>query len=295
MRLEFGGARQRVVGVAFGLLGLTLCDRHPCARGQRPHHDPSRRCRDRLVGPAPSGDQIPARQRGLRNDGAQVRRIPRRETPVLPGRRGRVPRRPNIAGGQGRVSQREITNARDEPAKLGGGLEAGLGRGAGRVRLTLPRQRGALVREAHRRRIPSWAALASAATARNCATAPARSPWYALRQTQAHAAVARAELVTDRIGEVASFFGGHARRDRVTGGDRCVRLPGQDLAEPPLIVQLPGEFDRLGEVHPCQLGVVGGGKAAGGQRPGQHGRVIDVARERQGLLRPIHAVGSAEE
>ena len=105
----------------------------------------------------------------------------------------------------------------------------------------------------------------------------------------------RVEPVTDRVGEVASFFGGRARRDRVTGGDRCVGLPGQDLAEPPPIVQLPGEFDRLGEVRPCQLGVVGGGKAAGGQRPGQHGRVIDVARERQGLLRLIQAVGSAQD
>ena len=61
----------------------------------------------------------------------------------------------------------------------------------------------------------------------------------------------RVESVTDRIGEVASFFGGHARRDRVTGGDRCIGLLSQDLAEPPPIVQLPGQFDRLGEVHPA--------------------------------------------
>ncbi len=32
-----------------------------------------------------------------------------------------------------------------------------------------------------------------------------------LCQTQAHAAVARVESVTDRVGEVASFFGGRAR------------------------------------------------------------------------------------
>ena len=86
-----------------------------------------------------------------------------------------------------------------------------------------------------------------------------------------------------------------AHRDRVTGGDRCARLPGQDLAEPPPIVQRPGEFDRLGEVLLCQLGVVGGRQAAGGERPGEHGSVLDVAREHQGLLRPIQAVGGGRD
>ena len=36
VRLKFGGKRERVVGVALGLFRLTLCDRHPGARGQRP-------------------------------------------------------------------------------------------------------------------------------------------------------------------------------------------------------------------------------------------------------------------
>ena len=114
-----------------------------------------------------------------------------------------------------------------------------------------------------------------------------------LCQTQEHAAVARVEAVTDCLGDFASFVGGNTRRDRVTGGDRCVGLPGQDLAKPPAIVRLPGEFNRLGEVLPSQIGVVGGGHAAGAQRPGQHGRVIDLTRERRGLLCSIHAVGSA--
>ena len=70
-----GTLRQRVMGVALSLLWLTLCDRHAGARGQRPHqHRPARRCRDRVVGPASGRDQIPARQCGLRDDGAQVRR-----------------------------------------------------------------------------------------------------------------------------------------------------------------------------------------------------------------------------
>ena len=63
-----------------------------------------------------------------------MRRVPRQNTHVLPGRRGRVQRRPNMAGGQSRVCQRKVTNARDEPAELGRGLQAGLGRGEGRGR-----------------------------------------------------------------------------------------------------------------------------------------------------------------
>ena len=52
------------------------------------------------------------------------------------------------------MRQREVTNARDEPAELGRGLEARVGRGPGRIRVALPRQRGALVREAPRLKDP---------------------------------------------------------------------------------------------------------------------------------------------
>jgi hypothetical protein len=99
-----------------------------------------------------------------------------------------------------------------------------------------------------------------------------------LCHSEAVAALARPERVADRLGEIASFFGERAPRDRVTGGDRCDRLGGEDLAEPPLIVQLPGQADRLSEVRPGHLRVVAlSDNAAGGQRPDQHGRVIDLA------------------
>ena len=103
---NFGSTRQRVVGVALGLLWLTLRDRHAGARGQRPcYRVPARRGRDRLVGPAPGRDQISVRQCGLRVDGAQMRRNARREAlPCSPGRLGRVPRRRNVPGGQGRYA-----------------------------------------------------------------------------------------------------------------------------------------------------------------------------------------------
>ena len=60
-----GGDRERVVGVAFGLFGLTLRDRDAGARRQRQRQVPAARRRDGVVGPASGRDQIPARQRDL--------------------------------------------------------------------------------------------------------------------------------------------------------------------------------------------------------------------------------------
>ena len=143
------------MGVALSLLWLTLCDRHPGARGQRPHQQ----TQPVAVATASSAQRraairSPPASAACALMGRRCAANPGTNTPVLPGRRGRVQRRHNIAGGQGRDSQREVTNARDEPAELGRGLEARVGRGAGRDRLTLPRQRGALVREAIRLKDP---------------------------------------------------------------------------------------------------------------------------------------------
>ena len=210
------------MGVALGLLWLTLCKRHSGARGQRPHqHGPALRHRDPVVGPAPGRDQIAARHRGMRDDGAQVRRKPRRETPVLPGRRGRVQGRLDIAGGEGRVSQREVSNADGDPAEFGRGLQAGVCHVPGRSRVALPRQRGALVPEANRLEEPIVGGVGIGGHRAELCEGAGKIALPHLRQTQAYAAVARGGPVTDRLGEVASFFGGYARRDRVTGGDSC--------------------------------------------------------------------------
>ena len=109
-------------------------------------------------------------------------------------------------------------------ARLGCGLQAGVGRGAGRIRLTLPRQHGALVREANRLEEPIVSGLGLGGHRTELCDGSSQIALVYLCQPQADAAVARVEPVTDRVGEVASFFGGRARRDRVTGGDRCVRL-----------------------------------------------------------------------
>ena len=116
---------------------------------------------------------------------------------------------------------------------------------------------------------------------------------HPLCHTETPAAPTRDEPVTDGVGEVASFFGGRAHRDRITRHERPKRLPVQDLAEPPLVAYRAGEADRLGEVRPGHLGVVDRDAAAGSQGPGQQGGVIDFPRDRQGLEGLLHAVGGA--
>jgi hypothetical protein len=61
VRLNFGGTCEHVVGVAFGLLPLTLRDRHAGAHRQRRRQVIAGRARDRLVGPAAGHDQIAPR------------------------------------------------------------------------------------------------------------------------------------------------------------------------------------------------------------------------------------------
>ena len=93
----------------------------------------------------------------------------------------------------------------------------------------------------------------------------------------------RGEPVTDGVGEVASFFGGRAHRDRITRHERPVRLPEQDLVEPPHVAYRAGQADRLGEIRAGHLGVVDRDATAGGQGPKQQGGVVDFPRDRQGL------------
>ena len=143
VRLDFGGTRERVVGVALSLVWLTLCDRHAGARRQRVRQERARHCRYGVVGPAAGRDQIPARKRGLRTeDSLQPRRLGH-GTHEWPARLGRVLRRRSIAGGQGRYSQHVVGGDRFKPAQLGSGLDGRVGGGPGRRVVTLVRQRDA--------------------------------------------------------------------------------------------------------------------------------------------------------
>ena len=151
VRLEFGGTRERVVGVALGLFWLTLRDRHPGARRQRVRQERAGRCRHGVVGPAAGRDQIPARQRGLRA-------LRRAAPPPSAGRTLRCCRPASVAScavaaspaARAAIRQRPVGDARVKPAKLGGGLDGRVGGGPGRSRVTLVRQRDALAREAIR-------------------------------------------------------------------------------------------------------------------------------------------------
>ena len=98
IRLHAGGVRERLVGVAFGQPWLTLGDLDAGPRGQRHHVPPARGRGDGVIGPAMGREQLPARKRGLRTEGAQ-RQHHTQPTHVRPGRLVRVLRRFEIAGG----------------------------------------------------------------------------------------------------------------------------------------------------------------------------------------------------
>jgi hypothetical protein len=82
--------------------------------------DPPGRSRDGIVGPASGRDQIAARQCDLRPSPDTHLRHLELKTDVLPGCLVRFVRGCNIAGGQGRDTQREVAKALLGPAKLCG-------------------------------------------------------------------------------------------------------------------------------------------------------------------------------
>ena len=187
-----------------------------------------------------------------------------------------------------------VGEARLEPAKLGSRLDSRVDGGPGRSCVTLVRQRDALVREAIR---PKDLIVSCFGLVGHRGELCYRSGQITVRylcDSEAEAAPARVEPVTDRFGEIASRFGGRARRERVTRGACCDGLRDEDLAEQPPVAQITGQADGLGQVRAgCLCVEVAGDVAAGAERPRQQGRVVDLAGDRQGLLSLIGAVGGA--
>ena len=83
--------RERVVGVAFGLLRLTLRDRHAGARRQRHDQLPAGRCRRRRRRPSGGPRPDPRPPARPAHEGAPHRRHRGQDTHVLPGRLGTRP------------------------------------------------------------------------------------------------------------------------------------------------------------------------------------------------------------
>jgi hypothetical protein len=252
---------------------------------------PARRRCDGVIGQAAGRDEITARQCCLGLEGATARRCRRLEIQVLPGRLACVLRRCNIAGGQGRERHRRVAKPPEVLTKLAVGLELRIGRGASRTHLTLVCEGKAQAPQAVHLDEGIVSRLRVGYHRTELCDGSGQIAFHQLCPPEAHATRTRVGPVTDRIGEIASFFGGRACRDRITGHDRRRALPGEDLAQPPPIPNCAGEADRLGEVRPGCLGVVAlaSDENAGGQRPGQQGRVVDFARDHQGLLGLIHA------
>ena len=149
---------------------------------------------------------------------------------MSPGRLARVQRRRDIAGGQGRESQRRVRVARDNRTHLGGGLDGRVGGGPGRTRITLVRQHDAPDRETARLEESIVGGFGLGHQLGELCGGSGQIALPYLCRSEAPAALARVVPVADRVGEVASFLTGRARRDRVTRRGCRERLPGEDLA-----------------------------------------------------------------
>ncbi len=240
--------RERIVGVALGPSG-SPCAIATRARAVSAYTGTARRCPTRRRRPSAGRDQIPARQCGLGNVGAHQRR-PRGETPVLLGRLGRVPRRSRSPAARAAIPN-AATKAAANPAKLGAASR--LASAAARPAATSPCRASAA----------PWCARLTAYRTHREAPRRRRPPRPIVRQLQPDR-FGRAVPTPGTCGKGASQIGHRSRRrGRVLprrpralaiGSPRrpaAQRLPSRGSAEPPPIVQLPDQSDRLGEVHPA--------------------------------------------
>ena len=127
-----------LVDVAFGLFGLALGDGNARTRGEGEHVMPARRRGDRLVGPASGGEQITTCQRDLRHALHVYRPL---HHGVLHNCLATVAGGDNIAGGDGRDSQRRAGTELSYSSELGRSRDGGVGSGSRRAGITLIGQR----------------------------------------------------------------------------------------------------------------------------------------------------------
>src|SRR5262249_40972200 len=140
--------------------------------------------------------------------------------------------------------------------KLRAGLDGRLTSRSGRGRLTLVREYSAQTPEAAH---PPDLIVRRLGLGRHLAQLCDSSGQIAtlrLHQPQPQAACTRVGTIADRIGEIASFFGGRARGERVTRNCGALRLEGEDLAQPPLVAYRASQADGLGEVRLGHLAIV---------------------------------------
>src|SRR4051812_8521581 len=78
----------------------------------------------------------------------------------------------------------------------------------------------------------------------------------AQRARKPPSALARSELVTDGVGEIAAFLGCYAHSRGVTGNEGGLSLLGEDLDEPPLVADFASKDVGFGKVAPGHVDVV---------------------------------------
>ena len=101
---------------------------------------------------------------------------------------------------------------------------------------------------------------------------------------EVEAAHPRIERISDRIRDLTSFFDRIARENRVSCNKSTEPLPGEDLAQCPLIAEGTDEIDRLGEVRPRRVCHETAGVRADGESAGQQSLVPHLPGQRQSLF-----------
>src|SRR5581483_4760129 len=127
----------------------------------------------------------------------------------------------SIATGHGRETQRRVAVGCVSPANFGGTVDGRLGGGSGRGRLTLQRQHDALAPDALQLHDPIVSGSGVGQQIGDMCGGASEFALMYLCPSETVAAYPRVVPVADGVGEVASFFGGGARRERISGVVRC--------------------------------------------------------------------------
>ena len=214
--------------------------------------------RDGIVGPAPRHGQFATCQRNLGKRGDVDDRQLGLDAHQLPSLLGGAGRRLHVTRGQGRGGQRRAGEALGELAEVRGAMHSRGRGGPCSCRVAAIDEQVAQADETGQPPavvVRGFGLDNEVAELRDGAGDVALPP---LRQSHTPAARPQVVAVTDRLGNIASFFAGREHRSRIAlSGDRRERLETQDLAQAPVITQCAGEAECLIKVRACGLGVEG--------------------------------------
>ena len=171
----------------------------------------------------------------------------------------RFRRERNVTRGEVRNHHLDVNGTDEDIAEFRGGLYRPLGGDQGRTHVTPISQRLRQYEECGDPRDPVVVGLGLGDHIAQQGYRPSQVALNHVCGRQPPPALARSETVTDGVGDLAPFLRRRPQRDVVTGDQRGLGLLAENLGQPPLVPQRPGQADRLGEIPRSQFGVVDGG------------------------------------